>query len=320
VIAAPTLCITGAQGFIGRHLLRYPAIRSVGEIRCLVRDRTISSDLHSVKIVIGDIRDEAALTRWLTPGAVVVDLAFDPDATTDDSVAAAVSLGKACTRARAQRLVHLSTAMVVGRNPARVIDESISCQPQCPYEWAKLRVEQALLNETPNTQLVILRPTAVFGAGGKNLVKLARETATESALLRYLRSCVHARRPLNLVSVENVTAAITYFALDPQTHDRNVFIVSDDEAGTNNYQDVERALIRAFGRAAYVPRVVPMPPTLYRSLRLLAGRSGGNTNRRYSSDKLLGTGFVKPLTFDAAIGRYAGYLASQFRERGVVLG
>jgi nucleoside-diphosphate-sugar epimerase len=320
VVAAPTLCITGAHGFIGQHLLRDRAIRTIGEIRCLVRDPTAQTDQQTAEVVIGDMRDEAALARWLTPGAIVINLAFDRDATSADSVAAAVSLARACTRVRAKRLVHLSTAMVVGRNPAAFIDESAACQPHTPYEWTKLKVEQALLNEAPETQVVILRPTAVFGAGGRNLVKLARETASGSVILRYLRACLQGRRPMNLVSVENVAAALAYLALDRKSQDDEVFIVSDDEAGTNNYQDVELAFIRAFGGPDYLPPVIAMPLVVHRLLKSVAGRSSGNTQRRYRSDKLLRAGFVKPLTFDAALGHYAAYLASQFRARGMVLG
>ena len=317
--ATAPLCISGASGFVGRHLLHHLMLKEGSAIRCLARDpRNLIGLPPGIEVPTGDIRDEAALRRWLKPGAVVINLAFDRNAPLADNVAAAITLARACNHAQVKRLVHLSTATVVGRNPANMIDESSPCDPVTSYEKTKLGMEQALLNEALETEVVILRPTAVFGAKGKNLLKLACETARGAIFLRYVRACLQDRRSMNLVSVENVVAALSYFALHPASHEREVFIVSDDEAPTNNYRDVEQALIRAFGLNDYPAPVLALPSWLQRSLRHMAGRSNPNTHRRYRCDKLLAAGFVKPVAFHAALEGYANYLAQQFRARATM--
>jgi nucleoside-diphosphate-sugar epimerase len=290
-------------------------------IRCLARGGALLTGLRSdVEVIDGDMRDEARIDRCLEPGATVINLAFDRNAPPSDNVAAARMLAQACERARVARLLHLSTATVVGANRADFIDESSRCEPVTPYESTKLAIEDALRSETAHTELVIVRPTAVFGAGGQNLLKLARETVGEGAVPRYLRACVQGRRPMNLVSVETVCAAIVHLAQGPSGAEQDVFIVSEDEARANNYRDVERALMAAFGQRDYRWPPLRLPRILETAVRSVAGTSARYAHRRYRSDKLLDTGFVKPLGFDEALRRYAAYLAHQFRVQGEVLG
>ena len=314
------IVLIGASGFIGRHLLS-EMLFSGQPIRCVARHAPVFTGLRSdVEVIEGDMRDEALIDRCLEPGATVINLAFDRTAPPADNVAAAQVLARGCERARVARLLHLSTATVVGANRDELIDEASRCVPVTPYESTKLAIEDALRSETADTELVIVRPTAVFGAGGQNLVKLARETAGEGVVPRYLRACVQGRRPMNLVSVETVCAALVHLAGRPGGCECDVFIVSEDEARANNYRDVERVLMAAVGRTDYRWPPLRLPRSLATAVRALAGRSSSNPHRRYRSDKLLDTGFVKPLGFDEALRRYAAYLAQQFRDRGEVLG
>jgi nucleoside-diphosphate-sugar epimerase len=314
------IVVIGASGFIGKHLVS-GALPADEPVRCLARDAGVLADVSAnVEVIEGDMRDEAQIDRVLEPGATVINLAFDRTAPPADNLAAARVLARGCERARIARLLHLSTAVVVGANRDESIDEASRCEPVTPYESTKLAIEDVLRSEIENTELVIARPTAVFGAGGQNLVKLARETAGAGTLQRYLRACLQARRPMNLVSVETVCAAIVHLARRRDTYEREVFIVAEDDARSNNYRDVERALMAAFGRADYRWAPVRVPPVLERGVRRLAGRSGAASRRRYRADKLLGTGFVKPLGFDEALRRYAAYLAHQFQRDGEVRG
>jgi nucleoside-diphosphate-sugar epimerase len=208
----------------------------------------------------------------------------------------------------------------VGRNHADLIDESSAAEPVTTYEATKLAVDETLRLETRGTELVIVRPTAVFGPGGQNLLKLARETAEHTMVPRYLRACLQGFRRMNLVSVEAVCAALSHVATLRGSHEYEVFIVSDDDAPTNNYHDVERVLRGAFARRDYPWPVLALPPMVEIVLRRLAGRSSTNAQRRFVAEKLAATGFRKPVTFDVALQRYAEYLASQFRADGIVSG
>ena len=99
-----------------------------------------------------------------------------------------------------------------------------------------------------------------------------------------------------------------------------IFIVSDAEDTANNYLDVERILVGAFGRADHPLPVLSMPSE-WRGLALRTlGRTAEHSCRRYSSDRLSALGYVKPAPFEPALVAYAEYLAAQFRHDGEVSG
>ena len=108
-------------------------------------------------------------------------------------------------------------------------------------------------------EVIMLRPTAVFGSGGKNLVKLVNDLRCRSKLYNYLKSCLYQRRSMNLVSVETVADSIKYFIKSPQAYDHEVFIVSDDEYPENNFIDVERQLKNALGIPDYRLKRIDLP-------------------------------------------------------------
>jgi nucleoside-diphosphate-sugar epimerase len=105
------------------------------------------------------------------------------------------------------------TATVVGRVRSNLISESTPCVPISEYEHAKLEIEEALLSETKGAlAATVVRPVAVFGEGGQNLVHLAQRVANSNSFGRRLLAYVHGMRCMNLVASDNVIAAITFLA------------------------------------------------------------------------------------------------------------
>ena len=318
IVSGP-ICVTGASGFIGRHLLAHPSLAGNEPLRCLVRDPAHLPRHPQLAVTDGDLRDAAALARLVVPRATVFNLAFDRTATLRQCIEAAVALAHACETCGAKRLIHLSTATVVGDNADPVIDERSPCLPVTPYERAKLAVEETLARHLSATELVVLRPTAVFGPGGLNVVKLAAEIAGGNRAARYAKACFHGHRPLNLVSVENVIAALVFLA-NVQPPVESMFIVTDAEEPSNNYLDVERILAGAFGRTDHSLPVLCMPAA-WRELLLRAWKpAAAHSYRRYSPDRLRALGHTRPAPFEATLAAYAEYLAAQFRREGEVIG
>jgi nucleoside-diphosphate-sugar epimerase len=319
-----TFCVTGATGFIGGHLLaRLTTMAPSPIIRCLSRRPPALADsaANQAAFIQGDLLDPSALRKLLVPGATVLNLAFLSDRPGDENLRAATELADACVRARARRLIHLSTATVVGCEPTNLVDEATACNPVTGYEKVKLGIENALLRTGGRAlEVAVLRPTAVFGRGGKNLVKLGRDLVSRSALARYLTSCFQGDRTMNLVSVEVVVEAIHLLATTPKAIGSQIYLVSDDETDSNNYRAVEDVFLRAFGRSPYPLPVMPLPSLAQRAAFVLLGRSNTNPRRRYSCAKLMALGLVKPLDFRTAIDAYARHLALQYRRSGVVSG
>ncbi len=304
-------CIIGATGFLGRHLLRYLAANNVQHVRCLSRKKR--GPTASIEWFIGNLHEESALRNLIIKDAVVINLGFDTKATRDANVMASQALGRACVTAQARRLVHISTATVVGRARDDVICETTRCAPNSEYEQTKLAIEEALLSETTGMlATTIVRPVAVFGEGGRNLVQLAQRVATGNAISRQLLARIHGKRCMNLVAAENVVAAITYLARAPLDTSQGHFIVSDDDSANNNYAYVESRLAAAFGKDVRASTMRSLPAPILSLLLQACGRSNINPYRRYACKKLLDMGFIRPTQFEDALDAYAAHLAAQW--------
>jgi len=189
-----------------------------------------------------------------------------------------------------------------------VVTEETPCEPVNEYETTKLQIEDLIKAKAHgHFEVAILRPTAVFGPGSKNLLKLAGDLTAGSGFLNYLKSCLYGSRRMNLVYVDTVVSALLFLAFTAQEMNGDTFIISDDEYPINNYRDIETYLIKEFGCVDYpVPRI-PLPPFLLSLMLKLAGRSNSNPNRVYQSEKIRRMGFQKKTTFETGLSSFADW-------------
>ncbi len=313
------IAITGATGFLGQHLLDFLADRDDIQVRVLIHRNRSNKILNRKNLVAieGDLENPETLDKLMQPGCTVVNLVYLGNRAKRENLEAMENLAQVCARARVKRLVHCSTAVVVGGARHGVITESTSCHPTTEYEVTKLAVEKIFQRRAGNDfEVAILRPTAVFGPGGKNLVKLASDLRQGKPTTNYLKSLLFNRRRMNLVYVANVVSAIAFLIELAGGIDREVFIVSDDEDPSNNYHDVEKYLMKSFGYADYPVSRIPLPPFVLAFLLRLAGRSNWNPSRVYSCEKLLKAGFRKPVAFESGLAFFADWYKDQFRRNG----
>ena len=305
-----TLAVCGGSGFIGRRLLSAlpndPAMR----VRLLVHRRDVGTGAvpSSVGLVPGDLMQRDSLDTLVAGASLLINLAYMPDASRDAQLSAAANLAQACATAGVRRLVHLSTAAVVGHAPDDVVTESTRVEPRTAYERTKLEIEQILIERAASAfELIILRPTAVFGPEGRNLVKLATSLSHDSAAENYVRACIHGRRKMNLVCVDNVVAAIVFAMKVGMASGSETFIVSDDDDSANNYRDVESMLRRALGCGEYAFAPAAVPSRVLRTLLRWSGRSNSNPNRVYSGAKIAAAGFHKVVSLDAGLALFGDW-------------
>jgi len=302
------IALTGAASFIGQHLIRFLSTDDAVEMRILIHENKPKGlmDRKGLVPVEGDLLKPDTLTRLFEPDCTVINLAYLNRPPIRENLDAVENLVKHCIKARTKRLVHCSTATVVGGVPDNVITEETLCNPNSEYETTKLQIEELLKEKARNHfELVILRPTAVFGPGGKNLLKLTDDLTQGKLLTNYLKSCLFNRRKMNLVFVENVVSALSFLAFTSQKIDQELFIISDDENPMNNYWEIEKYLIKELGYQDYpVPRI-PLPKTMLSALLRLAGKSNSNPNRIYSSQKIQSIGFQKKTSFEAGLSSFA---------------
>lgn len=315
-----TIAITGASGFIGVHLVR--ALLRAGGYRIRILSRSSQAEARQaafpadVEIFSGDINDPVSLARFLAPGCTVINLVYLRNESEQRNLVAIGNLLAACKAGGITRLIHCSTADVAGRTPDRRVVESSPCRPRSAYATTKLKIEAAILAvDQDSHEVAILRPTAVFGPGGQNLKKLAHAMVHGNRLTNDLRACVFGRRHMNLVHVDNVVAAIMFLADRVNALSKEVFIVSDDDAVSNNFASVERALMNGFGlQSSRLPRVLLPSWLLSLTLRLL-GRSNVNPLCIYDSGKLRSIGFERPVPFDDGLSRYIAWYRSDCLEQ-----
>jgi nucleoside-diphosphate-sugar epimerase len=313
----PVIAVTGATGFIGRRFVQRMVERGRVGLRVLVRksdQATVFSP--SVTTVQGDITRPSSFADLLAEGCTVVNLVHLEGTPWSGHLHSFQALLDACVAAGAKRLVHCSTATVAGRAAADVITESTECRPGNDYEVTKLATERALLEGgAGRIEVTILRPTAVFGPGGRNLVKLADDLTGRSAALNYLVACLQSRRRMNLVHVDNVAAALSLLAESEKGVSGNTFIISDDDSPANNYQDVERQLKDCLGLPHYPVAPAGLPRAALSLALRLSGRTNTNPSRVYDCSRILEIGLARPMPFERGIVEFGGWYLRRYRAK-----
>ena len=311
------IVIIGASGYIGRHLVDQLRYLHGVQVRTLCRSRQRGLDTFglggNLEIVEGSLYSPESLLNLLEPGCTVINLAYLWNRGESENLTVTSNLTSACKNRNVKRLIHCSTAAVVGRSPENRIVESTPCRPVTEYGITKLKIERAIsAGAQGNFEVAILRPTSVFGPDGEPLKKLANDLVCGNRLLNYLKSCLFGNRRMNLVHVANVVAAILFLTRRQENIDGEVFIVSDDDAVANNFAQVERTLMRLLDYPDYVLPRIFLPQWVLGLLLRLLGRNNINPNCNYAQNKLQDLGFKKPVIFEDGLMEYANWYWSKY--------
>ncbi len=161
----PMILVTGATGFIGRHVVR--ALAPTTRVRALVRDARGAAGLAGLdcELAKGDVTDLASL-RAATSGCkavvhLVAIIAGKPEDFERVIARGTRNLVEASQEAGVRRIVSLS-ALGTGRPGYDAV----------PYYRAKLEGERAVAGS--RMQHVMLRPSFVFGPDGGALPRFLR--------------------------------------------------------------------------------------------------------------------------------------------------
>lgn len=267
--------VTGATGFVGRHLVEYLQQRDIA----VVAATREPSKNTAIPDLAGHVHFDLAAPENLKPQALEgIDCVFhlaarvhvmrqasaDAEQFARLNASASEVLAKTAAAAGVRRFVFLSSIKVNGERTDEhpfTIDDDPS--PQDAYGISKWRAEQALqrVAESTGLNVVILRPPLIYGPGvGANFLRLM-SLAHSGIPLPFAR--IENRR--SLVSTWNLVDCMFRAASATQVAG-GTFLVSDEE-------DVSTARLLALMRAAMKKplRLVPVPARLLRRAALFSG-------------------------------------------------
>lgn len=290
-IVADRIAITGAGGFVGRHLAVHLAAEG-RKLNLAVRTATswpIAGDVRFV--AVGDIGAETDWTAALEDCEAIVHLAAKvPGSGAEDRAFEAVNdQGTARLVAQAgnvRLLVLLSSVFAVtGRATTGPVNEDCHADPATPYGRSKLAAERQVASFGGHS--IVLRPPLVYGAGVRGNWRLLEWLAATGLPLPF--GSVNNRR--SLICIHNLVDAVAHLlSLRADGRISGTFMVADNEAVS--LSQILRWLRAGMG----VPeRLWPMPKIVLETALLAMGRGA-------MAQSLLGDLEVDAARFRATFG------------------
>jgi nucleoside-diphosphate-sugar epimerase len=167
------VCVTGATGFLGGSLTER-LLAGGAQVSILARsaEKAARWQARGVRVVIGDLTDQAAVDAAAADMEIVFHSAAALDGTFDQMYPANVLGTRAVMAAAGQsltvrRVVHVSSIAVYGLHAGRalVTEDTPPAYNEYPYVRTKLLAEQEVLHGAADhgTPYTIIRPGMIYG-------------------------------------------------------------------------------------------------------------------------------------------------------------
>ncbi len=302
--------VTGAGGFIGRHLVTR-LLQNGYSVRALVhKSRPPAEWPANVEVAIGDVCDAQAMKEVAAGCEIVYHLAGKAHALTevrgDEDAYRAINTdgsrhvleGAVASGARA--FVLFSSVKAMGEGGSRCLDESFDGPPETPYGRSKREAERAALEIGRQTGLHVtcLRFPLVYGPGDKgNLFRMI--AAIDRGVFPPLPDLGNRRSMVHVVDA--VQAAVLAVSVPPAKG--QCYIVTDGCAYST--REVYELICRALGKP------VPgwhVPLLMLKTLGKAGDAIGRISGKRFlfdsdALDKLIGSAWYS----SEKIARELGY-------------
>ena len=288
--------VTGATGFIGRHLIK-GLVNQNAQVRALVRSAPQAAYFpDNVEYCRGALENVASLERACQDAVIIFHTAGYAHAWSDASPATqdlhrqinaegTRRLLQTAANVGVKRFVFFSSVKAMGAGGKNCVDETWPLPPETPYGLAKREAEQYVFEfgRQYNMHTVILRLALVYGPGGRgNLERMIK--AVKRGFFPSLPKVGNKR---SMVHVDDVVQAALK-AGQRREADRQIYIVTDghDYSSREIYEMICRTLDKPIPNW-YVPYGV------LRGLAAVGDALGWIRGRRMifdseSLDKLLG--------------------------------
>ncbi|MCK1544476.1 NAD-dependent epimerase/dehydratase family protein [Bradyrhizobium sp. 179] len=301
----PVALVTGASGFIGRHVVR-ALTREGWSVRCAVRSPEGAGD----EVVIASIGPETDWRAALEGVDAVIHLAARVHYKNDEravelyrkvNVEGTLHLARCAATAGVRHFIFISTVLVHGRsNEGRApFRESDVPTPRGLYGASKAEAEAGLrtLARDSDMKISVIRPPLIYGAHAKGNFPLLARAVRLGLPLPF--AAIRNRR--NFLCVQNLSSFILHRLDHPDpTSNFEIFLLADRERVST--PEFIACLARASGKR---PRLFGIPPNLLSAALRVTGRQdmhdGLIGSLELDISKAIATGWQPQLTLEEGL-------------------
>ncbi len=282
--------VTGASGFIGRHLCAYLKASNM-DVTALMRhevmgpwDQLVRADLSQERLSADVLRGIDTIFHLAGKAHALSDVHQDETDYFDANQLGTRLLLEAAQQAGVRRIVFFSSVKAMGEGGDQCLDEAAVCEPETPYGKSKLEAERLVLSGGYLPEPVVLRLAMVYGPTAKGNLPRMMQAISQNRFpplpeVNNRRSMVHVDDVVALAMVAATRAAAV----------GQVYIVTDGQPYTTRemYEEICAVL-----RKPLPKWTLPMP--LMRLLAKLGDGIGQLRGRRFVfdsdvMDKLIGS-------------------------------
>lgn len=301
------ILVTGASGFVGRKLIPV-LIAHNHRVTALTRNpkyqpdncRTVIGDISKITDSVFNLIDVETVIHLAGRAHVMHDTNINPFlAYQEINVHQSTALAKQAIDAGVKRFIFISSVKVLGEYTSlNAFSEESICVPEDDYGKSKLEAENSLkvIFKGTNTELVIIRPPLIYGAGVKanfkNLIRLC------SKPIPLPLGAINNKR--SLIYLENLIDLIALCCSHPKAANQTFLVSDDDDVSTTD-------LIKAIKKGLSKPNLLLSIPQqwLVKLLNLLgkhrlATRLCGDLQIDITKAKTL-LNWTPPFTFEQGI-------------------
>lgn len=260
------ILVTGANGFLGRHVIARLVQSGEFNVRAVVRDRqrVEGIDRHPIEIVETDLTEPVRLAEALRDQEIIVHLAASSRGTPTAIFASTVNATENLFRSiqsqnrHIEKFIFVSSFAVYG---VANLPANTTITEESPLEknwndrdaYSKAKIWQELVVREKARELglntIILRPGSIFGKGGNLL--------SNRVIMRLPGTTLHlqvGRKTIVPLSyVENCAEAIILAVQNTTLKDEIINIVDDDLPTQAEYLAAYENLFGKIRRKIYVP-------------------------------------------------------------------
>ncbi len=253
------IALTGATGFIGRHITRLLAARNI-TLRVLARDpKTLPQQDGAVEVVQGSLADDRALAALVADTDVVIHCAGSVRGATLEQFNRVNADGTA-------RLAEIARSAGCGR--FLLLSSLAAREPQLsPYAASKRAGEQAVASAAGAMIWAAFRPPAVYGPGDTEMLPLFQLMARGIAPVF---GSNQAR--FSLLYAPDLAEAVVAWSLCNTAPPQGTFELDDGKKDGYSWADITHIVTALTGRPIRMLRIPPSVLSIPAGVNWLLGR------------------------------------------------